>query len=379
VRTLVIAALLVATLPVGLVLMRSEGGRDVRRFILAAPWLIGIQAVLMAAISGGLRSPFALVLFLHFSAMYARHGWSRAGRLVLALFFGGVVAMALLPRSWTGPPLSEPWFTVAAAIAAVGSLAVHTQFVGALRETATAAVEEALRARGELADHALARARDLELVGGKLSHELNNPLAAIKTLVQVAHRSTRDPTIERQLDVVEREIERMSFILQGHLGFSRPVERLEPVDLDVSVVADSVLALLEARARAAGVSLARRGSARAAADPKQLRGALLNLAANAIDACARGGRVEVVVAEDGGNVRVAVVDNGRGMAPEVAQQIGTPFFTTRERGTGLGVVLARAAFERHGGTLEYRSAPGQGTTALGTLPRTPGERCASQP
>ena len=45
--------------------------------------------------------------------------------------------------------------------------------------------------------------------------------------------------------------------------------------------------------------------------------------------------------------------------------------TTRERGTGLGVVLARAAFEQHGGTLEYRSAPGQGTTVLGTLPRAP--------
>jgi signal transduction histidine kinase len=243
--------------------------------------------------------------------------------------------------------------------------------VGALRERAAEAIDETLRARDDLAEHALARARDLELVGGKLSHELKNPLAAIKTLVQVARRSTRDPAIEKQLDVVEREIERMSFILQGHLGFSRPLERLEPVELDVAAVADSVLALLESRATAAGVSLARRGNARVEVDPKQLRGALLNLVANAIDACARGGRVEIVVADDGGKVRLSVVDSGRGMPPEVVQRVGTPFFTTRERGTGLGVVLARAAFEQHGGTLEYQSAPGEGTTAIGTLPRVP--------
>jgi signal transduction histidine kinase len=369
VRTLALAGLLASVVPLALVLTRKAGHVEAHRFVLAAPWLVAIQAVLMAAISGGLHSPFALVLFLTFSSMYARHAGSRAGHLVLALLFGGVLWMAVVPPGWTGPTLPDPWFTAAAAIAALGTLSVQAQFVGALRQTAVMALDETLRARDELADHALARARELELVGAKLSHELKNPLAAIKTLVQVARRSTRDAPVEKQLEVVERELERMSFILQSHLSFSRPLERLEPVDIDVAVVVDSVLALLDGRARAAGVTLARTGSGRAAVDPKQLRGALLNLVANAIDACARGGRVEIAVAEDGGNVRVAVVDNGRGMPPEVVRQVGTPFFTTRERGTGLGVVLARAAFEQHGGTLEYRSAPGQGTTVLGTLPR----------
>jgi signal transduction histidine kinase len=374
-RTLAAGGVLACLPLVAFVLTRKAGHADARRFVLAAPWVIGIQAVLMAAVTGGLHSPFALVLFLTFSSMYARYGWSRAGRCVLALFGGGVLGMALAPRSWTGPTLADPWFAVAASIAAIGNLAVQAQFVGTLRRRAAVAVEETLRARDELADQALARARELELVGAKLSHELKNPLGAIKTLVQVAHRSISDPVVAKQLDVVEREIERMSSILHSHLGFSRPVQRLEPVELDVAVVADSVITLFEGRAKAAAVSLARKGSARAAVDPKQLRGALLNLVANAIDACAGGGRVEIEVAEDGGNVRVAVVDTGRGMAPEVVQRVGTPFFTTRERGTGLGVVLARAAFEQHGGTLEYRSAPGQGTIVLGTLPRAPaGER-----
>jgi signal transduction histidine kinase len=372
-RTLALALAMVLFPSVAAVLgtRRPDHRREGRKIAVALPWAAGVQAVLMAAVTGGLHSPFALVLFLIFSSLYARYGWSRAGRLVLALFGGGVLCMALAPRSWTGPTLLDPWFTVSASIAAIGSMAVQARFVGALRRTAAHAVRETLRARDELADHALARARELELVGSKLSHELKNPLAAIKALVQVAHRSIGDPILEKQLDVVEREIERMSFILQSYLGFSRPFDRYEPVEVELAEVAGAVMALLEGRAKAAAVSLEQKGSARATVDPKRLRGALLNLVANAIDACGRGGRIEIAVAEVGANVRIAVVDNGSGMAPDVVQRVGTPFFTTRERGTGLGVVLARAAFEQHGGTLEYRSAPGRGTTVLGTLPRAP--------
>ncbi len=373
IRTLVLALAMVVFPSVAAVLAaRRPALGERRRLAIAFPWAAGVQAVLMAAVTGGLHSPFALVLFLIFSSLYARYGWSRAGRLVLALFGGGVLCMAVAPRGWTGPTLLDPWFTVAASIAALGSMAVQAHFVGTLRRTAAQAVREKLRARDELAEHALARARELELVGSKLSHELNNPLAAIKALVQVAHRSIRDPILERQLEVVESEIERMSFILQSYLGFSRPLDAYAPVEVELADVAEAVLSLLEGRANAAAVSLEQRGNARAMVDPKRVRGALLNLVANAIDACGRGGRVEIAVTEVGGSIRVAVVDNGRGMAPEVARRVGTPFFTTRERGTGLGVVLARAAFEQHGGTLEYRTAPGQGTTVVGTLPRARG-------
>jgi signal transduction histidine kinase len=78
--------------------------------------------------------------------------------------------------------------------------------------------------------------------------------------------------------------------------------------------------------------------------------------------------VEVDVLEERGIARISVCDHGRGMAKDVLARIGTPFFTTREEGTGLGVALARATFVRHGGTLEYVSAPGAGTTATATLP-----------
>ena len=93
--------------------------------------------------------------------------------------------------------------------------------------------------------------------------------------------------------------------------------------------------------------------------------------ANAIEATPARGVVGVEIAAHADRIDIAVRDAGAGMPPDVLARVGTPFFTTRERGTGLGVVLARAAFEQHGGKLEYRSAPGQGTTVLGTLPRAP--------
>jgi signal transduction histidine kinase len=169
---------------------------------------------------------------------------------------------------------------------------------------------------------------------------------------------------------VEREVDRMSAVLQSHLGFSRPFDRVDRVDVDLGALADSVLALLEGRATAAGVVLRRRGEGRGAVDPQRIRGALVNLVANGIEACRRGGHVEIAIEEDGATARLAVSDTGVGMARDVVERVGTPFFTTHERGTGLGVALARAAFEQHGGTLEYRSTPGQGTTALASVPRT---------
>jgi signal transduction histidine kinase len=303
--------------------------------------------------------------------LYVRHGASSCRLAVVTAFCGSVLALAVEPRSWAGPVLGEPWFTIASAAIMMGTFSVHMQFLGTLRRGAAEGLEAALDARDELADQTLSRARELEMVGSRLSHELRNPLAAIKALVQLAHRTASDPVLEKQLGVVEREVERMSTVIQSHLGFARPFDRVNRVAVDCGDLADSVLALLDGRARVAGVTSSRRGDADATVDAQKIRGALVNLVANAIEACPNGGHVEIAIEDDGSTVRFAVTDTGTGMTPEMAARIGTPFFTTRERGAGLGVALARAAFEQHGGSLEYRSAPGRGTTAIGTLPRPP--------
>ena len=106
------------------------------------------------------------------------------------------------------------------------------------------------------------------------------------------------------------------------------------------------------------------------ADPRRLREAFFNLVANAIDATPPGGSVEVEIVRGDGGARVVVRDSGRGMTREVLDRLGTPFFTTRDQGTGLGVAMARAAFVQHGGSLEYSSEVGRGTVATATVPFT---------
>jgi signal transduction histidine kinase len=103
-------------------------------------------------------------------------------------------------------------------------------------------------------------------------------------------------------------------------------------------------------------------------DPRRLKEALFNLMANALEACASGARVEAKAERRQEAVHIIVRDTGRGMSPETLARVGTPFFTTREQGTGLGVTLARGVAQQHGGTLTFESEVGQGTVATLLLP-----------
>src|SRR5205807_4845304 len=224
------------------------------------------------------------------------------------------------------------------------------------------------RAREQMAQEALARAREREHRSTQVSNELKSPLGAIKALVQLARREACEDQSRERLEVAENEVERMNSILQEYLSFSRPLDKLRRERCSLGGLADEVLGIVGAQAATAGVAIRRAGEALVEVDPRRLREALFNLVTNALDATGSGGKVEVRIAQRAGQAQVEVRDSGRGMPPEVLERVGTPFFTTREQGTGLGVALARAAFVQHGGALEYSSAEGRGTTATGTLP-----------
>jgi len=351
----------------------NRSWREARRWASMATYL------LMVALTGGLHSPVAPILFILFASLLLDRSVRKSGYGALPPFLVAVLAIALLPARWLGPPVPEPYFTAIVLYAASIMVGLHIWLLVALRRIASTAMADAIRAREDLADHARARARELESVGTRLSHELKNPLGAIKTLVQVSRRQTTDSTLQEHLAVVESEVERMTRIVTSHLDFSRPRDPLwlEPVQL-AQVVA-SVLGALRGTAVAARVRLLHVGDARVTADVHRLEEALFNVVDNAIEACAGGGVVQVTVEERDHAARLVVRDSGRGMSAEVLARLGTPFFTTREQGTGLGVVLARAVFAQHGGTLEYSSTPGEGTTAIGSLPSATAVGPASAP
>jgi signal transduction histidine kinase len=322
----------------------------------------------VVALTGGLRSPFLVWAIAPLSGLLISQGWTRTTKAALGIVVVVAVLMAALPAAWFGPAVSEPGYALLTALALISVATLHTGYLVSVMGTLHARKAEIDRAREQMAVQALARARELEQMSAQLSHELKNPLGAIKTLVQLSARDACDEKSRERLQVAESEVERMNCILKEYLSFSRPLDKLRRERFALSALADDVILLLGPQASGAGVALRRQGDARIEADPRRLREALFNLVANALEATPRGGSVAIEIAERDGGVRISVRDSGRGMTPEVLERLGTPFFTTREQGTGLGVAMARSAFAQHGGTLEYASAEGLGTTATGTLP-----------
>lgn len=245
-----------------------------------------------------------------------------------------------------------------------GGLAVAWAF-----SAATISIREGLRVLGRDAGAAApAPVEALEQLGIEVAHELKNPLAAVKALVQLGLRNGGEAPAHERLRVIEREVARMQEILQRYLASPRRLEHVRPVKVELGALVSHVLLALSALASAGRVRLAAEGDATVEADPRRLEEALLNLVANAIEATPPGGAVTVEVRPVGEEVEIAVRDTGRGMPPATLERVGTPFFTTREHGSGLGVVLARSVIADHGGSLRYESEPGRGTTARARLP-----------
>src|SRR6266568_2934694 len=233
--------------------------------------------------------------------------------------------------------------------------------------------KELARWRKEMASDALMRAQNLEQIGSKLAHELKNPLTGVKALVQLGLRNPFEAASRERLEVVDREVTRMQEILRNYLSFTRPLQQVTPRRIAVGPIVSDTLMVLSARADDARVRLFAQGDAEVEADPLRLKEALLNLVANAIEATPAGGQVVVEVQAAGDRAEIVVRDTGRGMPPETLRRVGTPFFTTRDDGTGLGVVLARSVIAQHGGALRYDSEPGKGTLVSFTLPLVTGE------
>ncbi len=234
---------------------------------------------------------------------------------------------------------------------------------------ATISLCPATAAGSRVAPRALRRARGLgDQIGPEVVHELKNPLTAMKVLVQLGLRNPAESHSHARLAVIEKAVARMQEILNGYLSSTRPLEEADLSRIELGQLVSETLLLLSGQASEAGVRLLARGDAMVEADPRRLKEALLNLVANAIEATPAGGEVVVEARSSAGQAEIVVRDTGRGMRPETLRRLGTPFFTTREDGTGLGVMLARSAIALHGGSLRYESEPGKGTTVRATLP-----------
>jgi len=353
-------------------LRSSRDAQSFDRVFIAVNLSAQSMVTLIVGLTGGLRSPAVPDLLLPSVIsllFFGPHAVARWIAFVSALL---IVAMGLLPESVVGPPLVFDHYAVALGVGLIWNLFLLHTMVGKMTRAASKAGHSMQCLREERLSDAEAQLRRLQSVGAKVAHELKNPLASIKGLCQLVARSPESERTQERLAVVASEISRMETILNDYLSFSRPLEDLRPESLDVSAIARDVLDVLAGRADQAGVALTLDGGAGSVqGDGRRLKEALINLVANAIEATPSGGTVALRLRNGSNAVVLEVRDTGRGISPEDLERIGTPFFTTRAKGTGLGVVLAQGVITQHGGTLAYASTLGHGTTATITLPVKP--------
>jgi PAS domain S-box-containing protein len=219
-------------------------------------------------------------------------------------------------------------------------------------------------------------------VAGTVSHELRNPLAAIRNSMALIRQLTADKGlgVERAVDRVERNIARCNGIISDLLEFTRKR------DLNRTATAiDGWLAeMLDEHAVTESVTVVRElsSSGVVALDRDRFRQVMVNLLDNAAQAMTisgwspTDGRQPTIVVKSemaGPHVRLSVTDNGPGISPENLTKIFEPLFTTKASGVGLGLPTVRTIVEQHGGTMDVESTVDVGTTFMVWLPRQSGD------
>ncbi len=272
----------------------------------------------------------------------------------LALLSGGVLYAALYGIVWRASRALRAQH--AALVQRAGELARANSELRALQRQLVAA--ERLAAFGEIT--------------AAVAHGLGNPLAAIRSVAQVALLDAPGGPVRDRLRQVIAETDRLAERMRALLQFGRPVEqRRVPTALESAVRA--ALESVRPRAGASGVRVDVSVPAelpKVRLDPARFEEALLCLVGNALDAMPAGGvlRVAAAPAPAAGAVEVRVEDSGPGMPPAVLARAFEPFFTTKRDGSGLGLAVARRLLEGAGGRLALESEPGRGTRAVITLP-----------
>ena len=206
----------------------------------------------------------------------------------------------------------------------------------------------------------------------QVAHEVKNPLAGLLLYVLLlkSKASNFSESEASLLDKIVNTINHLNSRVEQILGFARPVS-LTLRSGDVNAIVTDVLELLRPQLTANKVDVrlsVDQHPAYALVDESSIRGALMNLMLNAIEAMPNGGVLSVAVNQTDETVHLEVADTGGGIAEEEAKKIFEPFFTTKEQGLGLGMPYAKKIIDQHGGTISLGSQLGKGTTISIALP-----------
>lgn len=304
----------------------------------ASPTMLGLGAV---------GTYVASVIFLFVRAVLrAIRGGEGARTAALALFV--VVIGGIHDSLATADVIRSPYmldFSLVALVLVVGG-SVASRFVANMRELAAAQKQlvekERLAALGELS--------------AVVAHEVRNPLAVVFNALASLRRAKPDTDEHAKLvAILQEEAERLRDIVSDLLEFASPRPPVwVPASLDEIVRSAASAAVSVAGANEGDVVVESHSPADLECDERLVRQAVLNLVTNALQASGRSGPVQVSIAKRDRSFLVRVADDGDGVPDDLRERVFTPFFSTRPKGTGLGLAVVKRCAEAHGGEVELQ-------------------------
>jgi len=249
------------------------------------------------------------------------------------------------------------------------------------RETLLKAVKSALKIRDNLIEEKRHEGySSLEEFFPFLAHEVRNPLHAIGGALAIIQRRSNlnDPLVAQSIQIIQEEVQHLNEFVQDCLDFVRPPAANRYTFLEIkeliAAVVNVVSYMFEHRSRKIQITAdLDPGLRKVHANYEEMKQAFLNIVKNAFEAMEDGGELVIKACprSDTGSdwVRIVFSDSGPGIKKEDSKNLFNPFFTTKLRGTGLGLALSKRIIEeRHGGRIEVESEEGKGTSVIVELP-----------
>jgi len=224
---------------------------------------------------------------------------------------------------------------------------------------------------------------NIESLALGMAHEIRNPLGGIRASAQLLRQELKNPEQQEYLDVVISEVDRINRLIERMMSFTRPKE-LNIKETNIHKVLKDITLLEQEAVANKNIRLEQvydPSLPSIQADEDQLKQVFFNLIRNAIDASSDKGKIQLVTrvgtgysikasqnATPGQSIVVEIVDSGTGISEADMKNLFTPLFTTKSKGSGLGLPISLKIVENHGGKIKITSEKGLGTTAQVFLP-----------
>jgi signal transduction histidine kinase len=208
-----------------------------------------------------------------------------------------------------------------------------------------------------------------ELAAG-VAHEIRNPLTTLKGFTQMMNENTDPEASKRYSKIMIDEINRINFIVSEFMVLSKPhVVQYSLTDISQSI--KNVVTLLNTQAIMKKIEIIPEFIGERfliKCEENQIKQVIANLIKNSIEAMPQGGKIQIRMENQDANLVISVIDNGVGISRESLPLLGTPFYTTKNEGTGLGLMVSKKIIQNHNGKFEIKSVPNIATTVTITLP-----------